>query len=916
MDNENDIEIKITIDEAQARAILEQLDGSIKNISLSAEQGSKSISIFESAITTWNQGLELAQKTINGISGTFNTFISAIEQGSAINDVASAFENLTTKAGGLSDVFLNDLKAATGETISSFELMQKANQALQAGIKPDQYVALTQAARALAEETGGNLTEELSKLERAFATGQDRFLKNRLGIIDLEKAQQSLANSLGTTIDKLTEEQKTYAARNAIVDASIKKAEEFGKVQIDAGDQVARVSVIWADFRDELLRNIATSTVVAEILDVIAEKVKTVTTVIRGAIRFVDRITGAFDDFVKSIDKWLPKWSKVEEALKNAAKLLPGVGLGFQVAEAGFNALKTEGEKADPPLKKFGDRITEIKDELEGLGDAAGNAKDKLEDFSGSNGLIKYAGEVERLVSAYRKNILTIDELGKSLGELDKNYLKAGQSGDRLAEVVGGSLSDALDDIGEKLSKTDSGFQTGIQEALGQGFVSAITSLADSLFSGDGKKAINGLASAFGSTLSSVISEIPIKSLLGKGFADALAGAGGAFLGGPIGSIIGQVGGSFVESIVNSIVSDVQKGDYSGAISTALDSIFPGVGSIAGGIVDSLFGGGDSAGTEAKKSADKFFADIFDANRVAVVIDGKLTEISDLVFSGNQDGGLFSSLPAATQAAFAGIGTAFEGLLGIAGDLGVNIGNVFANNLGGSLNNLQILVQQTGISFDQLRDQVVKAFLDGKLSATQAAEALRGIEQISQKGIPDALGAVDQAFQNLIDSGTNGGAALVDALGDIAAEATELSITSLDKVREFLTQSGKFTEAQISQIFAALAANGIDSIDELQNVTAEQAIQIVAALESAGFAFSETGSAVTNIAEELNNIPSEINTIVRVRYVAEGDSAAAEAVGQKIQDVTSTFTPSGEGISTTSSASSGSSSRRPVGGLA
>ncbi len=57
MDNENDIEIKITIDEAQARAILEQLDGSIKNISLSAEQGSKSISIFESAITRIRSGL-------------------------------------------------------------------------------------------------------------------------------------------------------------------------------------------------------------------------------------------------------------------------------------------------------------------------------------------------------------------------------------------------------------------------------------------------------------------------------------------------------------------------------------------------------------------------------------------------------------------------------------------------------------------------------------------------------------------------------------------------------------------------------------------------------------------------------------------------------------------------------------------
>ena len=860
MADENDIEIRVEVDDSQATAKLTDLDGKVRDVGLSANETAGGFSRFEAAIVTASSAVNLAAVAFGAITGAASSLFSIIERGSAIDDVASAFENLTTKAGGLSDVFLNDLKAATGETISSFELMQKANQALQAGIKPDQYVALTQAARALAEETGGNLTEELSKLERAFATGQDRLLKNRLGIIDLEKAQQSLAENLGTTIDKLTEEQKTFAARNAIVDAAKKKTQDFGVIEADAGDKIARVGAILADYRDRLFRTIGTSESVVKLLGLLVSQFERLNPVIEITIKVFTALDEAISKTITFLEDVSEKVGGFQSVLEKMVRTIPPVAVGMDILGAATSYFSEEAEQ------------------LEGVVSEVSKATEELTSATSerTGGLAAALGEVQKKVS----------DLNSASG----------------LPSLGDSVKDAVEAVAEAPKVFD--FTAALSESLASGIKNALNS-------GSLRDAFKGFASVFGASIGGSLGKVVETSII-----PSLTSILGASIGGPAGAVGGQLFGGWVENAINDFAAAVESGDFGGIAEGLVDSIFPGFGGFANDIVDSLFGGGDSAGTEAKKSADKFFADIFDANRVAVVIDGKLTEISDLVFSGNQDGGLFSSLPGATQAAFAGIGTAFEGLLGIAGDLGVNIGNVFANNLGGSLNNLQILVQQTGISFDQLRDQVVKAFLDGKLSATQAAEALKGIEQISQKGIPDALGAVDQAFQNLIDSGTNGGAALVDALGDIAAEATELSITSLDKVREFLTQSGKFTEAQISQIFAALASNGIDSIDELTNVTAEQAIQIVAALESAGFAFSETGSAVTNIAEELNNIPSEINTIVRVRYVAEGDSAAAEAVGQKIQDVTSTFTPSGEGISTTSSASSGSSSRRPVGGLA
>ena len=203
---------------------------------------------------------------------------------------------------------------------------------------------------------------------------------------------------------------------------------------------------------------------------------------------------------------------------------------------------------------------------------------------------------------------------------------------------------------------------------------------------------------------------------------------------------------------------------------------------ILGNIVESIFGGED-AGTTARKAADKFFADAFDANRLQVIIDGQLKEISDLVFKGDSlfggevdfTDGTFSnflaSLPGEAQAAFNGVGLAFEDLLGIGQDVGGQLAAVFANNVGGSLNNLQLLVQSTGKSFEELRGFVVEAFLDGKISALEAQTALNGLAQVAQKGIPDAIGATVQAFDNLKAAGVKGGRALIDALQDIGFEA-------------------------------------------------------------------------------------------------------------------------------------------------
>src|SRR5205085_2140163 len=108
------------------------------------------------------------------------------------------------------------------------------------------------------------------------------------------------------------------------------------------------------------------------------------------------------------------------------------------------------------------------------------------------------------------------------------------------------------------------------------------------------------------------------------------------------------------------------------------------------------------------------------------------------------------------QGEFNAVGAAFEQLLGVADDIGGQIGAILANNIGGNLENLQILVQTTGKSFEDLGNAIFDSFFNGNLSITELYANLIAVQDLTTVGIPGAVGAVDQAFQNFQISLQNG----------------------------------------------------------------------------------------------------------------------------------------------------------------
>lgn len=581
--------------------------------------------------------------------------------------------------------------------------------------------------------------------------------------------------------------------------------------------------------------------------------------------------------------------------------------------------------------------------------------------------LAKASGEAAKGISEASKQAAgaktPIDKLGTSFGdaavkekELAKQTREAAKAKNDAAreakklEKANKDLAKVLDDLikkgvplpllkpdlsGDELKKVGEEYLEGVKKALDQAALGdlgrGISSVLGDLFTNTPQdardKAASGIVQGIKDALAIAAEDpghawteaaaalaVSVTEALGPIMATELASATGLDAG-VAGAIVGAVsqGLSTAASVLadGKVTEDETKQlvvAAGTAIGTAIGAYFamPQVGAIVGTAVGTLVAsalGSDSAQVAGKKAADKYFAEVFDANRLKVIVNGAITEIQDLVFSGFAPASgpvdltmgastAFQNLPAIAQEGFLGVGYAFEEFLGIADTNSGLLAQVLVNNIGGSLNNLQLMVQATGKTFDELKDLVIKSFLDGALSIEQAAQALRGIKRISEKGIPDGLGMVSEAFDNLKNAGVNGGRVLIDALGDMAHEAKELGMTSFAELRQFLESTGKYTKEELDILFGALERNGINSIDALANAGTQELLPVLEEMSKAKFPFADAEEDVASLKKKIDQLEGErtLKFNIRTNFDSNTQTAIKEGLTPRFVDSQATTT--------------------------
>ncbi len=306
-----------TLDLILAR--IDQLEGKFTELDHGMAHTAEGVFTGEAAFEALKGAIELTVETLKDMT----------IEGAKMADITENFEHLTEGAGRLSSTLLGSLKEGTHHTVDDLELIKIANKDLTVGMKltDDQFKLLAEGAHGLAKATGVDAKEALATMNDAMLTGRTRAIALMTGKIDLTKSEMDFAKSLGTTADRLSDEGKLQAARNAIL-ASVGAATERLGTQTDGlNEKAEQAEASWQNFYDELAMGIAKSPAVSGAFDAIRDSVVNAFGGDKEAI--IHNITHAVGSFADGVAKYGPPiigW--ISDLAHWTAKIAEGTGFG------------------------------------------------------------------------------------------------------------------------------------------------------------------------------------------------------------------------------------------------------------------------------------------------------------------------------------------------------------------------------------------------------------------------------------------------------------------------------------------------------------------------------------------------------------------------------------------------------------
>jgi len=488
-----------------------------------------------------------------------------------------------------------------------------------------------------------------------------------------------------------------------------------------------------------------------------------------------------------------------------------------------------------PEIVKVGEESNKAEEEVQKLKDAL------QEDIDGS----LFGGLLDDLTSGGFADLLG------GLSEGAQGAILGGLSGitDSLAGALGGIL--------------EGSFNSDSAEELGRGIGGSIGRAAgDAILPGLGQ-----FTELIGAEIGEDIAEI------GQSTRDTLQGVG-AILGGLPGLVLGDAIGNLFNDDPEPFRE--ARDNFVGALNNAFTEAGIEENDFDFG-VNGFFQIDEDAFNEIRISAEEareVFGEAFGSN-TSVIGDELFTNQASIDASG---------IAPDLRAQFEGIATAFRESFDLSPELeglASQLGTVFALNLqdASGLNEFQLALQRADVNVEDLGVALEEAFLAGDISAGEFLNSLSAVEDLAAVGIPGAFGAVDLAFQNFLDGATVSGDRAVDALQDIAAEAEDLGAETFEDLRRVLEERG-FDTQQIEQFFNTLQERGIQTLEQLENVSAFDAAGIVSSLEQTGFAFTEVSDdiegAIERIEDFRNNAETEIVTRWRIETTVTGDQIPSE----------------------------------------
>lgn len=219
---------------------------------------------------------QFAGGAVAAVAGVTTAIVLLGQRGSDVADVQDGFDSLSASVGSTAEAMLGALQRGTLGTISNFDLMKTANEALGSGLitSAKDMETLASGAKVLSGRVGGDTSKAFDVLTTAMSSGKVAGLK-QLGIfVDTDAALEGYAKSIGKTSSQLSDHEKKTALSTATLKALRGELADAGPLTASFSDRIAQGKVAVTNFTDSLGVAIANSPVVAAGMDGIAASIK------------------------------------------------------------------------------------------------------------------------------------------------------------------------------------------------------------------------------------------------------------------------------------------------------------------------------------------------------------------------------------------------------------------------------------------------------------------------------------------------------------------------------------------------------------------------------------------------------------------------------------------------------------------
>lgn len=210
------------------------------------------------------------------VGGAFTSVIALGMKGSTLQGVEDSFNRLAISAGTTGDALRGSLSEGVKSTVSEMTLMQSTMRLMSSGMKlsTDDARIMGEAARAMGKATGTDAANGLSTLSSALLTGRTRSLAMAGIVVDLKKAQEDFARSIGTTASELNAEGVLEAKRIAILAATQAYVERMGVSELTFKERLQQAQVAMDEWSVSLAKSVASSPHVLAAYDAIEAGIK------------------------------------------------------------------------------------------------------------------------------------------------------------------------------------------------------------------------------------------------------------------------------------------------------------------------------------------------------------------------------------------------------------------------------------------------------------------------------------------------------------------------------------------------------------------------------------------------------------------------------------------------------------------